>query len=302
MPRVCAIVVTYNPEPNRLAAVIAALACQVCKIVVVDNCSRDDLWQPRIHDFAKLLEIVPLRENRGLGAALNVGIDHATAAGFDFCILMDQDSTPSPGMVDTLVAHYDALVVNGHHVAAIGPRFRDPGSGLLSQHVRFAVWHIARIDCPTNGSPTVDTDYLITSGSLIPTSVLHAIGTMDESLFIDHVDTEWTLRAKSKGYQIFGDCLATMEHDLGEYRRRIWFLRWREIPIHKPFRYYYIFRNSILLWRRSYMPWAWRRVDAIRLVQTLTFMALFHPQRLLAVRMIFRGLLDGLRGVTGKLS
>jgi rhamnosyltransferase len=300
MNRVCAIVVTYNPDPERLAAVLAALLGQVCKILVVDNGSRDDQRHLRALGPDGALDVLPMDENLGIGAALNAGIRNAIAQGFDFCLLMDQDSIATPGMVDMLAGHYRSLVAQGHRVAAIGPRFRDPDSGSLSRHVRFAAWRIRRIPCPADGAP-VNTDYLITSGSLIPADVVRDVGDMDETLFIDHVDTEWTLRARAKGYEVFGDCTATMEHDLGEYRRTIWFLRRREIPIHKPFRYYYIFRNSISLYRRPYVPWAWRRVDMVRLAQTFTFMALFHPQRLQAMRMMLRGVQDGLKGGTGKL-
>ena len=61
---------------------------------------------------------------------------------------------------------------------------------------------------------------------------------MEEALFIDQVDTEWCLRARSMGYRVFGACGAILEHRLGEAYYRIWFGRWRQLPRHKPFRYY----------------------------------------------------------------
>jgi len=68
------------------------------------------------------------------------------------------------------------------------------------------------------------------------------VGLMDEDLFIDHVDSEWCFRAKAKGFQLFGVGGAAMTHALGERRKEIWFLRRRIVTLHKPFRYYYIFR------------------------------------------------------------
>lgn len=299
VPRICAIVITYKPDIDRLATVLCALTAQVEKVLVVDNGSRDEIDRIRALATMKVVELLPLDKNVGIGGALNVGIRAAMNQHFDFCLLMDQDSIITPSMVNTLADEYLSLVEDNHRVAAIGPRFLDSASGAMSSHVRFAHWHVGRVKCSL-GCPAVDVDYLITSGSLIPVSVLQEVGLMDEGLFIDHVDTEWILRARAKGYRAFGDCTAVMEHSLGEYRRRAWFLRWREIPIHRPFRYYYIFRNSLLLYRRDYMPWAWRRVDVVRLMQILTFMLAFHPNRLRAIRMMWRGLRDGLKGITGQ--
>ena len=213
---------------------------------------------------------------------------------------MDQDSVPRDGMVARLL-HWDAtLRARGVHLAAIGPRFADPQSGHLSQHVRFARWHVGRVECSASDGP-VRVDYLITSGSLIALDVLDRVGLMDEGLFIDHVDTEWVQRAHSLGLQAYGACDAVMEHDLGEFRRRIWLFRWREVPVHKPYRYYYIVRNSVALYRRAYMPWAWIRVDAMRLLQIVVFMTVFHPARWRVLGMIGRGIRDGLRRREGPL-
>jgi rhamnosyltransferase len=207
---------------------------------------------------------------------------------------MDQDSVPDPGMVAALSSAYGELVAAGNKVAAVGPRFRDRESGRLSSHVRFGMMRFVPLACEP-GKRVITTDLLISSGSLISIEALDAIGEMDEVLFIDQVDTEWVLRARAKGYAVWGHCEAAMTHTLGEQRRRVWFGRWREIPLHKPFRYYYMFRNSLLLQRRSYPCWAWRRVDMIRLLQIVVFMTMFHPQRLQALQSMLSGLWDGVR-------
>lgn len=299
MPCVCAIVVTYQPDLLHFNHVLAALAAQVSGIRVVDNHSaeRDVLGHLVAQYTGATLDA--LHDNLGIGAALNKGIRWATENGFDYVLLMDQDSVPTQGMVARLVASHRQLAAAGKSVAAIGPRFRDAHSHELSSHVAFGAWRIKRVDCEGE-KPYVPVDYLITSGSLIAVDTLSKVGLMDEGLFIDHVDTEWTLRALSKGYPSYGDCMAEMHHELGEYRKRIWLFRWRNIPIHKPFRYYYIFRNSVLLYRRRYVPWAWRRVDMIRLTQNVVFMALFHPQRREALAMMQRGARDGWKSRSGR--
>src|SRR5690606_27148133 len=47
----------------------------------------------------------------------------------------------------------------------------------------------------------LETDMLITSGSLVNLAVFQKLGGFDENLFIDEVDFEYCLRAKVNGYK-----------------------------------------------------------------------------------------------------
>lgn len=297
---ICAIVVTFNPSLERLAVVLSSLQTQVDRIHVIDNGSENS---DRLASMVSLISGVYLLQmdcNLGVGAALNCGAASAIAVGCDFLLLLDQDSVPAITMVADLTRGLRVLLEMGCKLAAIGPRFVNRHSKKISCHVVFSGWHVGRVDCVSTYQP-VEVDFLITSGSLIPVKSFREIGLFDENLFIDHVDTEWVLRARAKGYCFFGDCAAVMEHDLGEWRRRIWLWRWREVPIHKPFRYYYIFRNSIWLRGQPYATRVWKRVDAMRLVQLVVFMTLFHPQRFSVLRMVGRGVYDGWRGALGRM-
>ncbi|WP_295955487.1 hypothetical protein [Rhodoferax sp.] len=61
----------------------------------------------------------------------------------------------------------------------------------------------------------------------------------------------------------------------------------------------YMFRNSILLSARPYTPWRWKLHFLARLVQFAGYFLPFTPQRFLRLRMMVRGVVDGLRGRTG---
>lgn len=290
---VVAIVVSYEPNLEHLSKVLTAIASQTDHVVIVDNGSRQGVGGLLSALNDPRLQFLPLGKNLGIAAAHNAGIRWAKDRGSKYILLMDQDSVPDPGMVASLRSAHELLESTGNRVAAIGPRFRDSDSGRLADHVIFGKWRVERVLCP-QGQRVVKVDFLISSGSLIRIETLNAIGGMDEALFIDQVDTEWVLRARAKGYLTWGHCDAVMVHSLGESRRRIWLGRWREVPIHKPFRYYYIFRNSLLLQRRDYPCREWKRVDRIRLLQLASFILLFHPQRLEALWMMSRGLWSGL--------
>ena len=144
----------------------------------------------------------------------------------------------------------------------------------------------------------VDTDFLISSGSLIPLAVLDDIGAMDEGLFIDNVDLEWSFRARSKGYALVGVCAATMHHRLGHSRRQLPF-GLGHIVVHDPIRLYYIMRNRLLLYRLPHTPAVWIAQDVPRVaIKFLLFSVLIRP-RLHNVRFMLAGLRDGLLGRTG---
>ena len=94
---------------------------------------------------------------------------------------------------------------------------------------------------------------------------------------------------------------AMMTHTVGERRKELWFLRTRTISFHKPFRYYYIYRNSVLLYKRGYMQLDWKLADLARCLKMLLVFALMHDQRLTCMKMIALGVFDGLRGKSGQM-
>src|ERR1700721_2051462 len=93
---VCAVLVTYHPDPE-LPARLSRIAPQVGAIVIVDNGSadaelrmlREVAADPRIHLILNL-------ENLGVARALNLGVQHAALLGYLLALLLDQ-GPPAPG-------------------------------------------------------------------------------------------------------------------------------------------------------------------------------------------------------------
>ena len=296
--RVAAVIVTYNPDVDVLRQLLDALLPQVDSALLVDNASHN---QQQLAALVSGCEFYASETNLGLGAAHNIGITFARDQQADAVLILDQDSLPAEDMVQRLTAAFAALS-SQHKLAAVGAHYaNDLGSDAF--FVRFGALKFQRHYCQADAHP-VAADFLISSGSLFSLAAIDEIGAMDEGLFIDHVDTEWFLRARVKGYQSFGVCDARMQHALGEKTHRIKPLnigRERNVPQHKPFRYYYIFRNSILLYKRSYSSWRWRWNDLQRLAMMLVMYGVFVPPRGQHLRMIWRGIIDGLRGRIGQL-
>lgn len=251
-----------------------------------------------IHDLS--FELLDHDTNLGLATSLNTGIKRALTLGADYVILFDQDSLISENLVEDLFMAYKVLEITGAKISAVGPRHVDIKAGIVSDF--FCVngfdssaqmfvgrFHFTRCD------------FLITSGCLIHRSILESVGLMDESLFIDAVDFEWFFRARSLGFEAYGVRNVMLTHDMGDSSFRYWLLRWRHIPRHSPFRYYYIYRNSILLWKRPYVPSDWKKTDFKRLYITAIIFAIFVPGRIDNLKMMIRGIIDGVRGKSGKI-
>ncbi len=291
-PGVTAVVVSYHPDADTLTTLLAALQAQVHRVIVVDNAS------PVLPPLPAGVQRIQLEQNVGVGAAQNIGAQAAWDAGAQFVLLLDQDSVPQPGMVAALQAGLQAAAAAGLRPAAAGPLIVDV-DGRSEGFVRF---DRSRYETtPTGDAPWQRCDLLIASGTLIQAAAWHAVGGMAERLFIDKVDTEWCLRAAAAGYALVGAPQARLQHRLGITRQRVWFFGWRELAVHKPFRYYYMLRNGLLLRRLPHATQAWRRADARQLLSLLLFFGLLAPGRLMALRMMLRGLRDGLRGIDGPL-
>ncbi|WP_312739094.1 glycosyltransferase family 2 protein [Stenotrophomonas sp.] len=294
--RVCAVIVTYGPDPVLLQRVVDSVLQQVGHLVVFDNGSGDVDVTAILGDRAGVTLVASPR-NVGLGCALNRAYETADALGFDHVLLMDQDSVLAPGMVDVLWTALIELAQAGP-VAAVGPQFRDSRSGVLAPFVRFGF----PLNHKLRGGPgqRVSCDFLITSGSLVPMKALQAIGPMDEGLFIDNLDMDWCFRAKRAGYALYGICDAQMSHSIGEE-----LLPSRAkadgVIVHKPFRLYFIMRNRVLLYARAYTPRVWIAQDIPRLLLKLVGNGLFLAPRRVRLRFMLKGLWDGVRGVTGGL-
>ena len=288
---VCGVLVTYRPDPQTLRAAIEAVRPQLAALVVVDNGT--DGIESALTGLD--VELLAQGSNIGLAAAQNAGIAWAREHGHTHVLLLDHDSVPEPGMVAALLTAQIELAEQ--RVAAVGPVFHDPREERAAPFVRVAFPRSRKLWCD-GSAPHVQCDFLISSGSLISLRVLDAVGAMDEGLFIDNVDLEWSFRARSKGYSLFGVCGASMHHELGDAREPVLGGR-AEIVRHGPTRLYFIMRNRVELYRRAYTPRVWIAQDVIRIPVKFAIFAVLVGPRPRNVRYMLRGLLDGIRRRTG---
>lgn len=297
---VMAVVVTYRPDLDLLAQVLDSVCPQVDRVLVFDNASTDPglrqlLVQPRWPNLEAIYSV----SNLGVAAAVNRAAAHARGNGYKQLLVLDQDSLLAADMVAHLQHALSAHAAGtGRPVAAVGPVFVDRRTGQVAPFVRIGPLFNRKLAVAPGEQ--VECDFLISSGSLLPLSVLDSVGGMDESLFIDNVDLEWSFRARHQGYRLLGVGNARMVHAIGD---RVYpvtlFGRTLSFSLHGPVRLYYMTRNRLLLYVRPQTPWAWISQDIPRVVLKLAGMSLFVAPRWQNLRAMLHGMADALCGRGG---
>lgn len=295
---IAAIIVLYNPELHKLHRLMDAIDSQVDKLFFVDNDS-ENISSAAFEPWHKA-QYIRLDANFGIAHAQNIGIAKALNQGAEYILLLDQDSIPSLTLVNDLT-----IVLADESVAASGSAYYDPRSQKTSFFVIQKNGVPKRWSLPIEGikeiPQTVDTAFLIASGTLIKSNVLKKLGAMRSDYFIDHVDTEWCFRIRNAGYRIVGAPNAIMEHSLGDEIRRVWFLGWRQVSYHSPLRDYYMFRNTLLMIKDTPMSLIWKCHLLWRLLQFAGYFLTFTPSRKERFIKMSLGIIHGLKNIRGKL-
>lgn len=282
--KVCAVVVAFHPDQGFESRLIEVLP-QISALVVVDNTPAE----VRRHAIAMPAEdnkpvcLIENTKNLGVAAALNQGLKQALEWNCSWLLTLDQDSHCYPDMVRTLLHVHAACVPPA---VVIGGNYLDTRNGKT------------KVPVGTDGE-FLDQKTVITSGCLVDARFTQRIGGFREDYFIDQLDHEFCLRARSHGGKIVISRKPVMKHSVGE-DGGVWLPLIGYMPNHSPLRKYYVARNSlvtILTYWHSEPDWCVRRL--VRLVMGLLLMTILEQQRLAKVAAFLAGVADALRGRMG---
>ncbi len=297
---VAAIIVLYHPDLSLLRRLLESVAGQVGTNIDVDNTPGSSTEVRAFLDsLPHPVSYLPLRDNVGIATAQNIGIRESAKTGHSHVLLLDQDSRPSPGMVSQLVSAEQKLLESGKKIASVGPLFIDEKSGTAPTVIRHLLRHVNKIPLDGAMEEPVEADCLTASGSLTRVSVLAEIGAMRDELFIDWVDIEWGLRARSTGYKCYIVPGAIMIHSIGDTFVRV---IGKDIYLHNDTRNYYIVRNATYLLRLKSMGWRWRIVTVPKLPLYVCFYSWNSGKRWNSFRLLCKAFSDGLHGRVGRLA
>lgn len=296
------VTVTFNPD-------IVILERQICELplrcfkVIVDNASRASVLI-KIRAVSQKHNVLLLCNdtNLGLAAALNRGVRAISknSPGSRLVLLLDQDSEPGPGGVESLLTAFARLELKGERVGSVGPLLVDPETGLTHGFHQYSQWRWKRVYPPAGSPAPVPCANLNGSGTLVPVSLFLQLGGLNEEFFIDHVDTDWAFRLQAGGYSLWGIPDAVFLHRMGQVGSRFWWFGWRIWPMRSPKRHYYLFRNAVKLMHAGYVPRTWKAWAVAKLLATSIITLAVGPERNRQLREMWHGLRDGFRRIASE--
>jgi GT2 family glycosyltransferase len=297
---VASVTVTFNAV-EILSRQLEALLKQTRPLdehIVVDNASSDGT-SAMIAERYPQVTLLQMSENLGVGAGLAAGLTYAAMEKrYDWVWTFDQDSVPNDDALGALLKGMEtladaagevgiaaALPVHQQTGACYPPLiwrdgFVKPSAELLRQPIWFA-------------------DLVITSGCMVRREVVEKVGLPRADFFMDFVDFEYCLRARSAGYKIAVVTRAQFSHEIGNAREVRWPGYFQLWPNHAPWREYYMSRNmTYAAWELYGNPGA-KRFVVRHLARHAGGVILFGTNKIACLIKMAQGFYDGRRANLG---
>ncbi len=224
MKKICAGIVTFNPDIKRLNLNICNIINQVEKIFIVDNSSMNfDKWAPIMSNNPHIF-LIHNKENRGIAKALNQMCKEALINGYEWILTLDQDTVCSKNMINKMY-----------------PYTRIKDIGIVCPAVQYEGWKSKKSD-------EYRANYVkacMTSASLTRLNAWKQVGMFRDDYFIDYVDNEFCMKLRINQYKILRVNSCYINHQLGNTGNvNIFGLFNLEYSRHSPLRQYYMIRNN----------------------------------------------------------
>ncbi len=231
--KIAAVAILYHPTSNFIEN-LATYQSVIDKIYVFDNTEKGCNLKEQIPCFSNI-EYFHDGKNNAIAQRLNTAAKKAILEDFDWLLMMDQDSK----FINNSLEYYLTGLEN-HPLKASIPIF--------------CLNYLRENKESSPICKTQEIDLFITSGSVLNLSLFPIIGDFDEALFIDFVDTEYSLRCKKLGYKIIQFTNIFLVHQLGTLVKRssikTFYLKKKLKTVYSPIRYYYLCKNNLYIQKK----------------------------------------------------
>jgi GT2 family glycosyltransferase len=294
--RIFAVTVTYNVSKS-FAHHIKTYLHQVEKVILVDN-STEAISRAIVRTIADSLSpkvsLIANETNFGLARAQNIGIRQALMEGAEWVLLMDDDSAAVSGMINGLK---EGLAATAHpeKVGILAPVIQDRNTGKPQPFMSRWGGCLFRRRGVGEDHTLEDVMAVIAAGSLIRREVLEEIGLMREDFYIDYIDTEFCLRARSRHWHILAAGSARLSHTIGAKTAHRLLKRTFHTSNHTAPRRFTIYRNRSCMWKGYwYKVPGYVLYDLLAVPYDMFRIACFEKGRKAKFKSIGRGLKHGL--------
>jgi rhamnosyltransferase len=256
--------------------------------LIINNSNKEVLNNhPSISNF----NILQNHNLNGLAGAYNLALSNLNDIKPKFVLFLDDD-TDSSSLYNLFDDQFYA-VFNDQHVAATAPIYIDTNTLTRGSHMLLSKFSFKRI--PRNYIGISQVSFMINSCSVWRYEALKKIGKYDELLKVDHIDTDYCLRAIEMGYSLFLNSNYSFKHTIGNrVSYRILFKNLRS-GNHSPDRRRMIMLNSILILRKHVRKFpVLFYIISERILYELLGIVFAEKNKLVKLRSSFRGIVNGL--------
>jgi GT2 family glycosyltransferase len=273
LPSVLIIVLCYNGVTLTLDCLesLRRLEYTSVDILIVDNASHDDTPATVRARFPEVI-VIESGANLGFAAGNNVGLRYALEQGYDYALLLNNDTEVAPDFLNRLVQTAEA----DSTIGAIGPMiyYHDRSNVIWSaggvinwRRGNSAMRGIGEQDLGQYRAGNVD--FVSGCALLCKRAVLERAGLLDERFFMYYEETEWCVRAARLGFRIVHLPAARI---------------WHKIPFDaradQPYVAYYMTRNRLLfLHATGAAALTWAHVLLLQDLRTWASLSLRHKWR-----------------------
>jgi rhamnosyltransferase len=285
---IAAIIVAHNPGGNFLNN-LKTLADQVGKIIII-NSGPNKVNRDIVLEFGGKAELISNKEDFGQGRDLNEGVSFAISNGFDWFLLMDQDSFCHKDLAQELIRAYN-LCPFKEKIGAIG-------SNCVYKR-------LGEVKYPNKNAEKVffERDIVMTTGTLLSRDAFEKSGVFREEFFIDSIDTDYSLKIRKAGFKIIISYNAKLDHTVGNSNRAVNFFGKKILVTnHSARRCYYMIRNGLILVKEYCLKepyWALRRVGWCFLIKPW-LIVLYEDNKAEKLKEMIRGFWHAIKNKTGK--
>lgn len=268
-------IVTFNPNQKGFSTSLASIKKINNDILIVDNFSSNfDEIAPIIKK--NNCKIIQNDKNLGIATALNQICNYALKNKFDRVLTFDQDSIAE----ENLILEYKKYI-NLPKVGLLTCNIIDKETGL---HIDKFVNEVTLIS------------KCITSGSLVSINAYAKSDKFDDWMFIDCVDYDFCKNLIKHGFNIYQIPYIGVKHKIGETKIRYFFLKKITILNEKPFRHYYIARNTYYCSRKYKMRCYRLKEFIFELLERLKVL-LYEKQKILKLKNRIKGIKDAKKAI-----
>ena len=278
------IVVLYQPDQTIINNLLFNLK-QLDQCIVVIN-DYKNLIYPELNNSK--FTVVYNKDNLGVATALNQGITKAKELAIDDILLLDQDSTFTDGFVDIMYQELATIKQKDNKTIGLFPQLLDKNTGNIVTKIPNQLDHTISFDA-------------YTYGCLLNVNKVLEVGGFDDRLFIYHVDTDFNLRTKNFGYNLYQTNLGKLLHSEGQISKIKFFGKELSTTNHSKLARYYMSRNEIFMLKRYFLSNFLWSLGSINWFLRYSLKALlFEDLKLQKSQYVIKGIYHGIIGKNGR--